>query len=368
MTAKTEAGLAKQVASADEPLRIVGGGTRSQASAAEGDVLSVAGLAGVTLYEPGALTLVAKAGTSVAEIDELLLGERQRLAFEPMDHRLLLGTEGKPTIGGVVAANVSGPRRMAVGACRDFLLGVRFVDGTGRILKNGGRVMKNVTGYDLVKLMAGSRGTLGVLTEVSLKVLPAPETVVTLVWRGASSKETSKLFSQAISSPFEVTGAAGLPDEGEGAATMIRLEGFADSVAYRIGRLIEALGGTGPDQVITKATENDVLWKKVRDVESFAKRDGNVWKTSVKPTDMVQVVEKLDHDHVIDWGGGLIWTMAPADVDLRRELAGIGGHSTLIRGSGFPAFEPEATAVAALSAGLRQKFDPKGILNPGLMA
>nr|MCW1951684.1 FAD-binding protein [Octadecabacter sp.] len=144
MIVKTEQDLAEAVKSATGPLRIQGGGTRNIGNPVDGDVLSTAGLSGITLYEPGALTLVAQAGTPVAEIEAALDVENQRLAFEPMDHRALLGTKGAPTIGGVVATNASGPRRISVGACRDHLLGVRFVDGAGTIIKNGGRVMKNV--------------------------------------------------------------------------------------------------------------------------------------------------------------------------------------------------------------------------------
>ena len=176
----TEAELARMLAAADGPLRVQGGGTRPIGGPVEGTPLTTSRISGIELYEPGALTMVAKAGTPLAEIEAALAEEGQRLAFEPIDHRGLLGTEGTPTVGGVFAANVSGPRRIQCGAARDFLLGVRFVDGAGRVVKNGGRVMKNVTGYDLVKLMAGAHGTLGVLTEVALKVLPVPEMSATL--------------------------------------------------------------------------------------------------------------------------------------------------------------------------------------------
>ena len=175
-----ETALAAALREAKGPLQIMGGGTRPIGRIAPAQALSTRRLQGITLYEPGAMTLVAKTGTAVEEIEAVLAAENQRLAFEPMDHRAILGTSGQPTLGGVIAANVSGPRRIQVGAARDFALGVTFVDGTGQVLSNGGRVMKNVTGYDLVKLMSGSWGTLGVLTEVALKVLPVSETQVTL--------------------------------------------------------------------------------------------------------------------------------------------------------------------------------------------
>jgi glycolate oxidase FAD binding subunit len=209
---ETEADLAEIVRGANASLSVRGGGTRHVP--APGEPLTTAGLAGITLYEPGAMTLVARAGTPLAEIEAALSAENQRLPFEPMDHRGLMGTDGAPTIGGAVALNVSGPRRVAAGACRDSLIGVRFVDGTGTVVKNGGRVMKNVTGYDLVKLLAGSRGTLGVLTEVSLKVLPAAATEATLMLEGLSVPEAVRAMSAGLSSPFEVTGAAHDPAAG----------------------------------------------------------------------------------------------------------------------------------------------------------
>jgi glycolate oxidase FAD binding subunit len=204
----SETELAAAITDAAGPLRIIGGGTRSIGHVVSGQDLSVAGLTGIELYEPGSLTIVARAGTPLSEIEAALDEHDQRLAFEPMDHCGLLGTSGVPTIGGVVAANVSGPRRVQVGACRDYLLGVRFVDGRGRIIKNGGRVMKNVTGYDLAKLMAGSFGTLGVLSEVAFKVLPTPGIAATLEIDGLSDAEGQRAMSLAIRSPFEITGAS----------------------------------------------------------------------------------------------------------------------------------------------------------------
>uniref|UniRef100_UPI0035C81B0B FAD-binding protein n=1 Tax=Pseudooctadecabacter sp. TaxID=1966338 RepID=UPI0035C81B0B len=282
------------------------------------------------------------------------------------DHRALLGTKGSPTIGGVVAANVSGPRRIAVGACRDHMLGVRFVDGAGTILKNGGRVMKNVTGYDLVKLMSGSYGTLGVLTEVSLKVLPKPETSATLRVEGLSTAQAVAAMSAALGSPYEVTGAA------QTDATYLRIEGFDASVAYRTGQLTSLLGAFGEVSVLdAKAT--CTLWADIRDVAAFAKAEGDVWRISVKPSDAPQVIAALPDGTktLLDWGGGLIWACTPAGTDI-RPLA-TAGHATLIRAGAetratLPVFEPQDHVTATLSQGLRQKFDPRGILNPGLMA
>ncbi|MDP1576710.1 MAG: FAD-binding protein, partial [Cypionkella sp.] len=231
-----------------QALHIQGGGTRSVGHAV-GEVLDTSGLSGIELYEPGALTLVARSGTPLAEIEALLASERQRLAFEVPDMRALLGRQGVSTIGGVVASNASGPRRVQVGACRDALLGVRFVDGRGDVIKNGGRVMKNVTGYDLVKLMAGSKGALGVLSEISFKVQAMPEASVALVAERDVPQGLADLRA-ALGSPYDISGAAWA----QGRA-MIRLEGMAGSVAYRAGKLQDLLG--------FKQAEAD--WAAIRD-------------------------------------------------------------------------------------------------------
>ena len=358
----TEAELAAAVREAAGPLRVQGGGTREDR--AEGEVLSTAGLSGMRLYEPGALTLVAGAGTPVAEVEAALRAENQHLPFEPMDHRELLGTEGTPTIGGVVAMNVSGPRRVQAGACRDALIGLRFVDGTGAVVKNGGRVMKNVTGYDLVRLLAGSRGTLGVLTEVAFKVLPAPAATRTVVLEGLAPEPAVAAMASALGSPFEVAGAAHLTGEAE---TWLRVEGSELSVDYRAGRLAERLAEFGSARI-----EAGADWRAIRDCAAFSGTEREVWRISVRPSDGARVVAALGSGArtLLDWGGGLVWAEVAPGHDVRTAMEDIPGHATVVRASEAtrgPVTHPEAPAVARLSALLRARFDPRGILNPGLI-
>ena len=351
MTPVTEAELAKIIAQAQAPFEIIGGGTR-QIGRVEGTPLHTSSLSGIRLYEPEALTLVAQAGTPLAEIEALLAENHQRLPFEPYDLRALQGTTGTPTIGGVVATNASGPRRIQAGACRDSLIGVRFVDGLGRIIKNGGRVMKNVTGYDLVKLLAGSHGTLGVLTEVSFKLQPASEAVATVLVREPESTSAATM-AKALASPYDISAAAHA-----GGITALRLEGLSGSVKYRSAALANLLGG-----------EIGLFdWAAQRDARAFAGREGDVWRVSVKPSDGPATAEALRHNGaegpIFDWAGGLLWVLAEKGSNLRAGLTS--GHATLIRGQG-QTFPPEPAPIAALEAALRQKFDPRGVLNPGRM-
>jgi glycolate dehydrogenase FAD-binding subunit len=376
MRVNSELELAEAVVSAKGALRIKGGGTRGLGNPVEGLVLETGGLSGVTLYEPGALTLVVGAGTPLAEVENLLAGEGQRLAFEPMDHRGLLGLDGVPTIGGVVAGNISGPRRVQAGACRDFLLGVRFVDGAGRVLKNGGRVMKNVTGYDLVKLMAGSWGTLGVISEVSLKVLPMPETEASLLIEGLTDEAAVAVLSKALGSPFDVTGAAHWRSGGRGKPlTQIRLEGFADSVTYRANKLRDLLQSAGEIVIESDPAHSRALWSRLSNLVPFHDQQGDVWRLSVKPGDGPLVGARLEakwpSELVYDWGGGLVWALVPEGSDLRRAIDGIKGHARIERASGatrarLGAFPSEGPVLDHISADLRLRFDPRGILNPGL--
>lgn len=365
MRPETESELAELVTGLEHPVRIVGGGTRGVAGVEP--ELNTTGLDGVTLYEPGALTLVARAGTPVAEIEAVLSAEGQQLAFEPMDHRGVLGTSGAPTIGGVVAANISGPRRILAGACRDFLLGVRFVDGRGQIVSNGGRVMKNVTGYDLVKLMAGSWGTLGVLTEVSLKVLPMPETQATLSVALPDAGAAVRLLSAALKTPFEVSGAAYDPVQGK---AFVRVEGFEDSVAYRTRGLTEALKGFGTVLLEDNPVE---IWTAIRDLHAFYGKDGDLWRVSVKPGNAPAVIAKAGADQaLLDWGGGLVWLRVPEGTDLRLRLGSVSGHATRVRASSETLTEdgrfPQLNdTISALTQGIRRQFDPRSLFNSGLM-
>lgn len=353
MRPQSEIELAEMVKAASVPFTVQGGCTR-RLGAMAGDVLETAGLSGITLYEPGALTLVAQAGTPLALIEAALAAENQRLPFEVPDLRGLLGRSGTSTIGGTVAANASGPRRIQAGACRDSLIGVRFVDGTGTVVKNGGRVMKNVTGIDLVKLMAGSQGRLGVLTEVAFKLLPLPETAATLVLHGLDDAAAITALSTALTSPFDVSGAAHWPGHG----TFIRIEGFAASVAYRSAELQRRLAGFGAVDVA-----HDDPWPAIRDVAPFHGTAGDVWRLSTTPSQVPGVVARAaPRQALYDWGGGLVWLLTDPGFDLRAALGPFAGHATLVRSdSPLPVFHPEPAPIAALTRGLRAKFDPRGL-------
>jgi len=382
-TEQDVAAAIQQARAKTSPLEIRGGGTRlglgSPVNAAT--ILSLSGLSGLTLYEPGALTLVAKAGTPLRDVEDTLRAEGQRLAFEPMDHRALYATTGEPSIGGVVACNISGPRRIQAGACRDSLIGARFVDGRGDIIKNGGRVMKNVTGLDLVKLMCGSHGTLGALTEVAFKVLPASETAATLAFEGLSTGEAIGILSSALGSPFEVTGAAHLPALTGSGLTALRVEGFGQQVDYRLAGLREALSGAGDSKII-RGGQHEALWRRISNVEPFQGTKKPVWRLSVRPGAAPAVeqaiIDQFDAKIIYDWGGGLIWVQVD-DVEtanatqIRNVVTAHGGHATLMRASeqlraSVSVFHPQVQRLAELSHALRLKFDPDGILNPGRMS
>ena len=397
MLAPTSAAdLAEMIRATDAPLSVQGGGTRGMAR--PGQPLTTSGITGIVEYTPGALTLIARAGTPIAEIEAALDAEEQMLAFEPMDHRSLLGTGGTPTIGGVVAANVSGPRRVRAGACRDFILGVRFVDGTGAVAQNGGKVMKNVTGYDLSKLMTGARGTLGVLTEISLKVLPKPKATATLSLHDIAPDQAVPAMSAALGTPYEVSGAFFGPYSDQGPRVAhIRLEGLANSVTYRVDRLKDVLGTFGTVTVETDPDRNAAIWRGVRDL-NMLKDMPFVACSGIKASVAPAILETIGQTHTstdfLDWGGARIWHGASEDqlvqnaefasdpserknpdagaADLSATLSGMighdGGHTTVIKGPDVAkqaAISNANPTVHRLNQGLRAKFDPRGILNGG---
>lgn len=370
---------------AKTPLRIIGGGTRvgfgRPVDAAA--TLSLGKLSGITLYEPTEMVIGARAGTPLAEVEATLADRGQMLPFEPVDHRALHGSTGAPSIGAVAAGNVSGPRRIAVGAARDSLIGVRFINGMGEAIKSGGRVMKNVTGLDLVKLQSGAFGTLGPLTEVIFKVLPRPETTLTLELSGLDDARAVAALSAGLTSPFEVSGAAHLPASGNASArTLMRLEGFAVSLAYRTGEMIRLLAPFGTLRQIPHE-ETGPLWLGIRNVAPLATTDATaIWRLSVKPSDGSKAIAAIASErplsgHYYDWGGGLVWLATDAAGDagaavIRGTVARLGGHATLMRApeavrTAVSPFQPEGEAIARLSAGIRRSVDPDGLFNPGLM-
>ncbi len=355
--------------------------------------ISTAALSGVSLYEPEELVLRAGPGTPMAQLRLQLDQHGQMLAFEPPDLGPLLGGAAEQgTIGGVVAGNLSGPRRIKAGAARDHFLGVEAVSGRGEIFKSGGRVVKNVTGYDLCKLMCGSWGTLAVMTDVTLKVLPAPEKTRTVLIACDDPAAAVRAMTAGLSSPNDVSGAAWLPADvaressvsyvsGAGTGLVaLRVEGIGVSVDARCAALRET--GAGFGDVEELHTHNSLaLWRALRDVLAFAETAGAIWKLSVPPAAASGVVGRIrdgiDCRFYADWGGGLLWIETAeggdAGADVVRASAGAaGGHATLIRAEAdirarVGAFHPEAPGVATLARNVKQGFDPGNILNPGRM-
>jgi glycolate oxidase FAD binding subunit len=367
------------------PLSLIGSGTKADIGrpVQTAATLSAAGLTGITLYEPAEMVIGARAGTPLAEVERTLADRGQELIFEPMDYRPLLDSTGEPTIGAVAAANLSGPRRIMAGAARDSLIGLRFVNGHGDVIKNGGRVMKNVTGLDLVKGLSGSWGTLGFFTEVIFKVLPRAERNATLVLRSLDDARAVEALSLALGSPFEVTGAAHLPAnlDSKGARTLIRIEGFSVSIDYRLGELKRLLKHFGATEVI-EGEAAAALWQSVRDVTLLAEpRDQAVWRILTAPLQgpavVAQVSQALDARWFYDWGGGLIWIATSTVGDagaaaIRAAVRTAGGHATLVRApaevrAAVDVFEPLPEPVMRITAGVKTAFDPAGILNPGRM-
>ncbi len=392
-TDETEAAdIIRDHADARRALAISGGNTRSGfGNRVEAEAsLSSRAITGIVAYNPAEMVMTVKAGTPVAEVEAALSSANQMMCFEPMDHRAVMGTTGEPTIGGIFAANVSGPRRYVAGAARDSLLGIRFVNGQGEAIKAGGRVMKNVTGLDLVKLLAGSYGTLGFLTEVTFRVLPVPPAQTTLVISGLEDEAATHAMAAAMATSVEVSGAAHLPESvksrflsgslPDGAATVLRLEGLGASVKARSQKLQTILSALGPS-VFLGEDESKALWREIRDVTPYAANPAKpLWRVSVAPSQGHKLVAALrleaGIDAFYDWQGGLVWMQMEYDPEadlISRHIRTLGGgHSTLIRALpasryGLGGFEPLLIAEHELSKRIKAKLDPVGIFNPGKM-
>ena len=365
MKPRTEKELSEIIKATTNALIVKGGGTRYEYPI-KSKIIDTRGFEGILDYTPGALTMVALAGTLVSDIEKVLADEGQMLAFEPSDYRGLLRAAGHSTIGGVFSTNASGPRRVQVGAARDFLLGVKFIDGNGVVIKSGGRVMKNVTGYDLVKLMAGSWGTLGVITEVSFKVLPRPEAEATLVLNISDHDRAIAAMTEAICSPYEANGLLFLPQKNQ---VYIRIEGFEVTVQYRMKKLKELLFRFG-ELAFHKDRASKSIWLEFKNMHPISKTIGDLWKIVVKPSDAPKVYKSCGlTSGYYDWAGGLIWAEVPKGHDPRPFLKNFPGYATRIRGHDkmISKFQPQNIGLEKITNQIKSQFDPRGILNRGLM-
>jgi len=383
------AGVIRDAAASREPLLIEGHGTKAgmlrPVQAAR--TLSTAGLSGISLYAPKELIISAWAGTPLPEIEAVLAAGGQHLIAEPPDLSGLLGDFGRSqTLGGVVATNLSGPRRVAWGAMRDHVMGVRAVTGRAEVIRSGGRVLKNVTGLDLCKLLTGSHGTLGVITEITLKVLPAPEATGTLVLPGLDAVAGVAALSAALGSPYGVSAAAWLPDDGmarlpgleqfRGSAALVRIEEFTPSVAYRLDRLRDELAVAGA--IILDDQDGRRVWKAIRDAQPLApQRSDAVWRVSVRPSagpSVLAAVRSKGVSGFLDWGGGLVWLAGPADTRTHAAIEAAaqttGGTWTLMRApdtlrGSVRVVPDEPSPLARITREVKAALDPAGILNPG---
>jgi glycolate oxidase FAD binding subunit len=378
-----EAAIAAEIRTAaerGEPLAIEGLGSKRgmlrPVQAAR--TLSTRNLSGITLYSPGELIIAARAGTPLAEVEAALAEHHQHLIAEPPDLSGLLGGGAAQSWGGVVATNLSGPRRVAWGAMRDHVMGIRAVNGRGEVIRSGGRVLKNVTGLDLCKLLTGSHGTLGVLTEVTVKVLPAPETTGSILLHGLDPVRGVAALAAALGSPYGVSGAAWLPAlDGRASATVIRMEEFAESVVYRLGRLAADLAAFGAAETLDDAAARSV-WAAIRNVTPISLAAGEaLWLVSTRPSRgplVLAAAEAAGARGFLDWGGGRVWLAGPglpaAHAAIAAAVRGQGGTWTLMRApeslrAASDVVPPEAPALAAITRRVKAAMDPAGILNPG---
>ncbi|MES2492484.1 MAG: FAD-binding protein [Pseudomonadota bacterium] len=358
-------------------LAITGGGSKAGLGrpAATAHTLDMRGFSGIIDYDPAELVLTVGAGTPLVEIQELVASSGQRLAFAPFDHGPIHGLpDGASTIGGVIGSGVAGSNRLSQGSARDHLLGFRAVSGRGEPFLAGAKVVKNVTGYDLSKLVTGSWGRLVALTEVTLKTLPRPRASITKAFTGLTVGTAVSVMSRALGSPADVAAACHIPGglAGPQAMTLLRLEGVEPSVAARSAMLDSLLAEFGPAPEADGA-DADTIWAGIQTV-GFLPRDQPLWRIHVAPRQAAAIAAALEQEGgsvVLDWAGGLIWLAFGGSAERVRRLAvEAGGHATLVRApvamrDAVPALHPPLPAVAALEERVRRAFDPAGVFETG---
>ncbi|MEQ8666882.1 MAG: glycolate oxidase subunit GlcE [Rhodospirillales bacterium] len=381
-----------------EPLSVSGLGSKSGLGRATNTahVLDMSAMSGVRYYEPGELVITVAAGTPLSEVEELLGENNQQLAFEPVALNRIYGQAEKGergTIGGLVAANLAGSRRLKAGAVRDHVLGFKAVSGRGEMFKSGGKVMKNVTGFDLSKLMTGSMGTLAVMTEVTLKVLPMPEKTRTVLVYGVDDDQATRAMTAALNSPHEVSSAVYLPaavarlsevgrvGDANTSVVAVRIEGPEPSVLERASEITSLLGGFGRTDELHR-TNSQRLWWETSEASYFATGENTpLWRISVEPAKGAvlarNVLSETGGEGYCDWGGGLLTLSIPGNPArsaraIRQSVAAVGGHATLLRASEtvrstLDVFDPQSDGIMALSRRIKKAFDPEGVLNPGRM-
>jgi glycolate oxidase FAD binding subunit len=350
-------------------LRLRGGGSKDAIGAPTQDarIVDLRGFSGVVDYDPPELVLTVKAGTPLVEVQALVAEKGQILAFDPFDHGAMLGdADGEATIGGIVAAGIAGPTRVSRGAARDHLLGFVGVSGRGERFVAGAKVVKNVTGYDLPKLITGSWGRLAAITELTLKVLPAPRLRLTLGVAGLDPDAAISAMARVMGSAAEVSAAAHLQDWNGAPLTAIRLDGFPSSVEARaaiVTRLVDGIAPLADDEAAR-------LWPAITTAAPLP-AGAPLWRIIAPAAQMSKVITAIDGTWLLDWAGGLLWLASADDPDAIRALAAqAGGHAMLVRAEAetralVPALHPQPQTLAALEERVRRAFDPAGVFETG---
>lgn len=373
----------RQAATERKVLRLRGGGTKDfLGQCLQGEVLDTRGYAGIISHEPTELVITARAGTSLAEVEAVLATKGQSLAFEPPH----FGPGA--TVGGMVAAGLSGPARASVGAVRDFILGARFINGKGEDLTFGGQVMKNVAGYDVSRLLAGSWGTLGIITEVSLKVLPVAPAEATLMCAGLAQAEALELLHRWGGQPLPLNASAWVHDTTAQPAQdmlFVRLRGAVAAVESAVGVMTADAQVLGAQVTRMDNAQVAADWVASREQTlpffTAPSDDACLWRLSLPQTaPVINVPDLQPYAQYIEWQGAQRWLWAPASAEaqLREAAQRAGGHATLFRQSAdrratlamteaVPVFTPMSDVLQRIQRNLQQQFDPHGVFATGRM-